>query len=313
MNPPQPYLIPEGLPPSTIERPHPVSSGDPSREGSVRPFAALLERVSRNLEGQDAPEPDEPGEEFMAHAAFEAERYSNPTDCAGTLRFADQSAAMWPAVCDVCDFEVCVAIEKFDPAKLIERRLARCGVPDGFVAKTFDSDDPAQQDTLRACRGWLKAFRPGQLAESIPAVALYGKPGRGKTHLLSLLVDTVIRTKNTEALYRSAAALFDELRAGVQDGSMEAIWRRVLNVPVLALDDLAAGRWTEWQADRFAALVDHRYGKALPLLIATNLPPAAWDDVLGERTGSRLRGMCLRFELCGADRRDPAQQRLATP
>lgn len=264
-----------------------------------------------------AGEPQSSGEPFVAHAEFEKQRdaegktrYTDPTDCDGMLRVEDSSGALWIAVCDACGFEVGVQMQKLDPARLAEHRLSKAGLPPEFAGKEFDKDDPAQAETLAACRQWIRTFKPARLPDAIPAIALYGKAGRGKTHLLSLIIETLIRTHSIDALYRSTVELLDELAAGFDEGNFELRWQRVLRVPVLALDDLGAGRATEWRQDRFAALVDYRYSHGLPLLVATNIPPAGWEKRFGERTTSRLRGMCLRFELAGGDRRENRQQTL---
>lgn len=264
-----------------------------------------------------AGEPRSSGEPFMPHAEFEKQRdqdgksrYSDPTDCAGMLRVEDSSGPLWIAVCDACGFDVGVQMQKLDPGRLAEHRLSKAGLPPEFVGKEFDKDDAAQAETLQACRMWIRAFKPSKLPDAIPAVALWGKAGRGKTHLLSLIIETLIRTHSIDALYRSSVELLDELQAGFDEGNFELRWQRVLRVPVLALDDLGAGRASEWRQDRFAALVDYRYSHGLPLLVATNIPPAGWEKKFGERTTSRLRGMCLRFELAGGDRRENRQQTL---
>lgn len=282
----------------------------PRPERLAGPFAELLERVHANLEGQPPVEDTPIGEAWIVHGEFEAKMgYSCPSECTGMLRFEDQSESLWPAICDGCGFEVVVNMDRLDPNRMLEQRLERAGIPSEFAGKKFEADE-AQEPTLKACRLWLRGFRATHLADSVPAVALFGKPGRGKSHLLALMVDTLIRNHTVDVMYRSATQLFDELRAGVQEGSYEVRWQRVLHVPVLALDDLGAGRWTEWQADRFEELVDRRYSRGLPLLVATNIPPAGWDAKFGPRAASRLRGICLRFELAGQDRRVAQQASL---
>lgn len=257
------------------------------------------------------------GEEFMVHAEFEAQtdgtgrtRYLEPTDCDGMLRIQDSSGLLWPCVCDKCYFEVGVQVQKIDPNRLLEHRLAKAGVPTEFSGKEFDKDDPDQQHTLSACRQWVRAFKAHRMGEAIPAPAVWGQAGRGKTHLLTLICESLIKLHGADALYWSSIELFDRLQAAIGDGTYELHWQRVLRVPVLVLDDLGAGRWTEFRDERFAALVDYRYSHTLPLVIATNIPPAGWAKKFGERTSSRLVGMTFKLELVGKDRREHAQQQL---
>lgn len=239
------------------------------------------------------------GPAFAKHADFEAKRYAEATDCDGTLRIVDQTNPIWILECDKCGWNVGVNLLQADPARLIAYRLERANIPEKFSGKEFKRDDPAQQDTLGACRQWLRGFK----REPLPAVALHGRAGRGKSHLLSLMIETLIKTYGVDAIYRSAQEMFDELRAGIDTHNFDYRWERVQNVKVLALDDLGAGTMSAWERDQLAALVDHRYAKELVLLVATNIPPAGWEDKFGERTASRLKGMTLAFKLEGPDRR----------
>lgn len=253
--------------------------------------------------------PRSEGEEFMRHAEFERTRYTEPSECDGMLRFEEQSGVLWIACCDKCGFDVGVPVEKIDPERLSEHRLATANLPAQFRGKAFDATED-QEQALRICRLWIRGFKPHKLSDALPAMALYGSAGRGKSHLLSMIVETIIRKHGVDATYRSALELFDELQAGMDTGLYEGRWHRVLNVPVLALDDIGAGRMTDFRQDRLMALIDHRTQKELPLLVATNLPPAAWDRAFGPRTASRLRGLCLPVKLEGPDRRETGAQEL---
>ena len=252
---------------------------------------------------------------YMPHAAFARQRdehgrtrYEDPTDCEGMLRIEDQSRPIWVMVCDACGFTVGVNLMSSDPEKLLAYRLGRSGLPEAFRGKEFDSTTPAQAQTLGMCRQWVSEFRPTKPSAALPAIALWGQVGRGKTHLLCLMVETLIRRHMIDASYRSASQFFDELQAGIDTGAYEVAWERFLNVGVLALDDLGAGARTEWRQDRLAALVDHRYSKELPLLVATNVPPSQWEERFGDRTASRLKGLCLPARLEGPDRRSQGVQ-----
>jgi DNA replication protein DnaC len=287
------------VPETTVKQPEPVA----------RPLAALQERLGITDEQMVASR-TVGGEVFMGHREFEQQRYDDVTDCDGSLRIQDSSGLLWPCVCDVCGFEVGVQVQKIDPNRLLEHRLSKAGVPPEFSGKEFDKDDPDQQHTLQACRQWIRAFKAHHMSESIPSPALYGKAGRGKSHLLTLIVESLIKLYGVDALYWSSTELFDKLQAAIGEGTVDLHWQRVLRVPVLALDDLAAGRWTEFRQDRFSALVDYRYSHSLPLVIASNIPPPAWGEKFGERAASRLFGMTVRLELAGKDRRQNQQQSL---
>lgn len=290
-------------------------SEEPRPVQPTKGIAAVMDRLG--ISESDLPAPDAiEGEEWIAHSVFERQtdatgrmRYAEPTDCPGMLRIQDDSGTLWPCSCDApgCGFEVAVHVAKLDPSRLLERRYATAGLPEQFIGKEFDGKDQAQHPTLEVCRQWLRDFRENKLADSIPTVGLWGGTGRGKSHLLSLIVETLIK-RGVDAMYRPAAELLDELQAGFDEQTYEARWQRALRVPVLALDDLGAGRRTDWRTDRLEALVDYRYSHSLPLLIATNIPPHRWTEVFGDRPASRLKGMVLPLRLEGPDRREQGVQ-----
>jgi hypothetical protein len=284
----------------------PTAVDAPEQPG--RPFARLMDKLGlTDADLQAARDDLSDREAYMPHREFEAHsdaegktRYRDPTDCAGVLRIEDDSGPLWTMECDACGFLVSVAMHRADPDRQLEHVLSKAGIPDVFIGRTWDDREAASQgDTLRACREWIAGFK----REPLPAVGLFGLPGRGKSHLLTLILQSLAKKFGTQVMYRSELELFDQLQAGMDIGSYEIAWQRVLRAPVLALDDLGAGRKTEWKQERRMALIDHRYAKELPTIFATNLPPGAWDERFGPRTASRLRGMCCVLHLQGPDRR----------
>lgn len=274
-------------------------------------FAALRARLER---AGFTVENDEPGEAYMPHARFEREyqrypdgrvRFDEPTDCPGEMRVLDKQGSNWALRCDSCDVEWSVRVPT---ERLTEYLLERAGIPPLFADKEFDKGDLLQKPTLEACRMYVRQFK----ASPLPGMALWGQAGRGKSHLLALMVETLIRLHQAEAIYRSMAELMGELRAAIKANAFEGTYSRMLNVPVLALDDLGAERTTPAVQEWLSGLVDHRISRELPLLVATNVPPQAWPDAFGERAASRLRGLCLPFKLDGRDRRaQGVQERMA--
>jgi DNA replication protein DnaC len=279
-------------------------SGHEQGDAFARLKARLQERGFEPAAPEPAPEP------YMRHFDFDRERdadgrprYLRPTDCEGQLCIVDRDGPVWLLRCDSCGWEAGIPLKRVDPAAALERQLQRCGIPDKFRGERFDTQDTSQQEAVKPCRAWLRDFNAADLVASIPTPALHGPPGRGKTHLLSMLIEVLIKRHKIDALYRSSSQLFDELQAGMDTDAYEVRWQRVLEVPVLALDDLGAGRMTDWRRDRLFALVDHRMNRGLPLLIATNHAPDVWAEVFGDRAASRMRGLVVPFLLQGPDRR----------
>lgn len=296
----------DALPASKVQRPKTIERS--------------YQRLQRELGIGSGPVPADPDAEvYMPHAEFERQKhqaavladkvrdgYEEPTDCEGELLVMDKvdAGARWIVECSVCRFDAIVNMATADPERLQRELRARAGIPEMFAGREFDSTVPEQADTLRAVRTWLRGFKK----EPIPALALYGRNGRGKSHLLALIAETLIKLHGVETLYMPEATFFDSIGGATPEA--DARWARYLRTPVLLLDDLGAGRMTEFRLDRLQALIDHRYSKELPLLIATNIPPVGWDRAFGARSASRLRGIALPFELRGEDRRTQPQMKL---
>jgi DNA replication protein DnaC len=274
-------------------------------------FAELKARLAqRGFSGESEPSGD--SEPFKRHFDFDRERdkdgnprFQQPTDCQGTLRIVAREDPVWEVECDGCGWRAGVPMGRLDPERAQQRMLDRCGIPPKFRDREFDANDVSQQDAVKPCRVWLREFNRDDMAASIPAPALYGLPGRGKSHLLAMMVEVLIKRHRTDAIYRSSSTLFDELRDF--EGDAAGSWERLLNVPVLALDDLGARKMSDWQQDRLFALIDNRTNRELPLLIATNLIPESWPTHFGDRAASRLRGMVVPFKLIGPDRREQTE------
>lgn len=187
-----------------------------------------------------------------------------------------------------------------DRGRRAQGRLAKAGIPDRFFGQRFVEDD-FNRPALKLVRHWLADFGPGW--QGLPAPALYGDPGVGKSHLLSGLCARLIHERDVSVRFFTTRELLRGLQ-NFEDREVQAkLWNEATGVGVLALDDFGAQADTDWKTDQLADLVDERYQRHLPLLVATNFPPVRWEMMADQRTVSRLRGMCLPVELKGKDRR----------
>jgi DNA replication protein DnaC len=280
----------------------PRSGSATLRQCGPDPFEELKARLAeRGL----APAEAEALEAYKSHHDFEVEiqrfpngelRIHEPTSCEGMLRIDAREGPKLFLICDVCGEEWST---RLPTTELTDYLLEQAGLPELFAGREFDKTLPGQQDALKTCREWMRGYKSNPL----PAVALWGGTGRGKSHLLSLMIETVVRNYNVEAPYRSMIALMNELRDAIGAGTFDRTYSRLLNVPLLALDDLGAGRMTDAGRDWLAGLIDHRYTKERPLLVSTNVPPQRWAEAFGDRAASRLRGMVIPLRIEGPDRR----------
>lgn len=229
--------------------------------------------------------------------------------CPGTLRVIEKDyvATSKPVAvrCDTCGFTVTIPGVAMSPGQVAVRRLERVGIPAAFRGKPMDP--VTGQEQVRAVfRDYIQQWGKfdSDPVQRLPAPSVFGRPGVGKTHLLCLTVEAIVRHYSAEALYFSLRTLLDRVKDEFDGKGGGNTWKRALGVQLLVLDDIGAERPTEWAQDRFAELVDYRYSNELPIILASNIPPSDWPESFGPRTASRLQGMTLTRELKGPDQRE---------
>lgn len=219
--------------------------------------------------------------------------------CGGTLRITDQSEPIWIVACDACTFTAGLPAHKASPEIRQQLLIEQAEFPAMFAGKEFEST--VENDTARsACREWVRSYpeRP------VPAPALWGLNGRGKSHLMAVVCEQLIVRHNVSVWFQTLALLMDKLMMAFEmRGEYERLWTRATTIGVLALDDIGAERVTDWKSERLGRLIDERYQNNRPVMLATNYPPDAWDQTIGARAESRLAEMTFSVEMTGHDRR----------
>lgn len=219
--------------------------------------------------------------------------------CTGRVLVVDDSGSMVMGECEKCGASFGVPVAQVNPAVKRDRLLELAKLPHRYAGKNFD-DHPDIRRALAAVNSWLAAYGDDT---ALPAPALFGEQGRGKTHLLVRICERLINERRIGVAFYSTRRLLRELQNFEHDEDVQSTWRRAITVRVLALDDLGAQRQTEWRHDQLADLVDERYERNLPILLATNFAPSMWPHMLDKRTASRLQEMTFAVELGGVDQR----------
>jgi chromosomal replication initiation ATPase DnaA len=201
--------------------------------------------------------------------------------------------------CDGCGTEWAKHISKVDSGVRRQTKLEQAGLPDAFRGLKFDETEE-NKSALYILRAWLADCAKG---DPLPAPALHGAQGRGKTHLLTAICTRLITEQDTSVMFTSVRGLLRDLQRFDDEVKRGQVWERAITCPFLALDDLGAQQITGWRDEQLAELVDERYAKELPIVLATNFPPKTWGEVVDVRTASRLAGMTFPVELKGPDRR----------
>ncbi|HYG67809.1 MAG TPA: ATP-binding protein [Anaeromyxobacteraceae bacterium] len=211
--------------------------------------------------------------------------------------------------------------------KHLDERIAvfnQIGIPAAVAKASFDGFKSWSPDHGRAktvAEDFARKFRKDAPTKGY---LLYGRPGAGKTHLLVATLRYLALEKGVGGRYVEFMLLLSDIRAGFSEnrGHME-ILRPLLQVPVLAIDELGKERGTEWERSMLDELISRRFNSGLATLFATNYfldarPPAeepgrivrtrspefqrdaesmSLSQRVGDRIYSRLNEMCTFVKL----------------
>jgi DNA replication protein DnaC len=158
-------------------------------------------------------------------------------------------------------------------------------------------DDPQVRD-------WVQQFLDDPAA--CPSLLLLGPVGTGKSHqAIGALRGSVLGSaKNRRPLtwhYTTHPKLNADLRPAPDDTHL-AVYDQCEQVDLLVLDDLGAGKATDWTADTLYRLVDTRWAYQRPIVATTNLTAPELREAVGARVASRLASG-VQVALKGDDRR----------
>lgn len=148
-------------------------------------------------------------------------------------------------------------------------------------------------------------------APILSSLLLTGPTGTGKTHqaygALRAIAESAPRRRYS-LIATTSADMYGGLRPTGQVGAAEQQLKRLVEIPLLLLDDLGSAKASEWTEEVTYRLINERYNTCLPTIFTSNLPPAATGrpdltGMLGDRIVSRLAEMTTVIDMTGTDRR----------
>ncbi len=144
-----------------------------------------------------------------------------------------------------------------------------------------------------------------------------GPPGVGKTHLAVAIIMELIVNCGANCYFQDFGELLQKIKDSYNPISQKTefqVLSPVLNKDVVILDDLGAGRSTDWVRDILSNIINTRYNENKLTIITSNYldDPHQDSDSLSDRIGSRMRSrlfeMCKLFLLNGEDFRMQVKQ-----
>ena len=171
----------------------------------------------------------------------------------------------------------CVCKTESDNRSRQQAMLRYCQLPE--LTKTLDNFDVSGAKILGEALKSAWQIVNGELI----FLTLGSHSNRGKSHLAKGICLEWLK-RGVPARYGFVPDLLAELKDGFdlegEDSHMQRMGR-LLDVPLLVLDDLGTEKFTDWGLEVIQRIINHRYEHQLPLVVTTN---RAIDELAGTRT-----------------------------
>lgn len=172
--------------------------------------------------------------------------------------------------------------------------------------QNFQTPDLQKRNARAMANRFASEFVEGQRG-----VLYYGPCGTGKTHLMVAILRHLLIKRGVRVRFVEFMHLLSDLRASFgKQGKTEELMAPLVEVPVLAVDELGKGLGSDWEISVLDELISKRYNAKRTTLFTTNYPPGRAGDGqealvgrIGERIYSRLIEMCHVQPMNGEDYR----------
>lgn len=156
---------------------------------------------------------------------------------------------------------------------------------------TFDSDKFLPLEIKEQCVQYCAKFSEVK-AENI-GLLISGGAGTGKT-FLSECIANELKKSGYDALMITPTIIAKGYSFDRIDNSGNTPYDHLINavnkIPLLILDDLGAGRDTEYANEHVLSIIDRRLRVKLPLLVTTNIEPEVLLRYAGFASGADVGG-----------------------
>ncbi len=158
---------------------------------------------------------------------------------------------------------------------------SRLNIPKKFWTAELDNYQPvspAQWRAYEVCKTFVYNFNP----EEGKGITLIGPTQMGKTHLIVGVLKALYREKKVRGFFSDTKEMLFQLRFYMnnEEDKYSRFLKLLMNVPVLALDDLGSERLSDWSIEVISLIITHRYNYQLSTLITTNYQLKKSEDEL---------------------------------
>ncbi|ATW24362.1 ATP-binding protein [Candidatus Formimonas warabiya] len=196
------------------------------------------------------------------------------------------------------------ALKKFASANLMP--MMASNTFDKFNLKFYsrhlrlDHEGPSYRALAEKALDGAKEFVARYLEQKTGLGILFeGNVGSGKSFLAGAITNALLEHEK-QVLFLVVPDFLDDLRATYQkqgEFSEADLMDAARRSDVLVLDDLGAHNFTEWTQNKIFTLINYRTNYGLPCVITTNLSIGQMNEVIGERTVSRIVEICKIYRL----------------
>ena len=132
----------------------------------------------------------------------------------------------------------------------------------------------------------------------------YGGYGTGKTFLASIIANEYINAGKS-VIFGDMPELLGELKRTFDSKGVSTaeLLDEFCECDLLIMDDVGAGKITDWSIDITYRLINSRYNTAKPTIVTSNLELDDLAKLIGGRIVSRLQEMCVLVFFGVEDRR----------
>ncbi|QYK61823.1 Chromosomal replication initiator protein DnaA [Paenibacillus sp. S25] len=181
----------------------------------------------------------------------------------------------------------------------IERLMKSSKITEEFQSKRLNNFNIegrplAVVQAFEAAENYAKGFRSIKDTRH-NSIALLGRPGCGKTHLLMAISNHLLKN-GVGVVYFPWVEGFNEIKDNLD--MMESRIRQLQQAEVLYIDDMFKGRRepTDFQMEQLFAIINYRYLEKKPILISsekTVMQICEYDEGIG----SRINEMCKEYKV----------------
>lgn len=180
-----------------------------------------------------------------------------------------------------------------------ERMMKSSKITEEFQKKSFQNFEREGRakvvlQALQAAANYANNFENFKDARC-NSIALLGRPGCGKTHLLMAVSNYLIK-KGIGVIYFPWVEGFNEIKDNLD--MMESRIRQLQQAEVLYIDDMFKGRKepTDFQLEQLFAIINYRYLENKPVLISSERTIMQICEI-DEAIGSRINEMCRDYRV----------------